>query len=313
MRRTVATILIWLAALSVGQPVVAHATSHAPKSTVDFVVGDGKYLVYSRGPTDRKQVLYVRSQNGKVRSLGLSPTAKRAGYVDFTLVGSTLTLGYFDDPVFWWNLAAHTSGKVKLNIRDNWDGSVPGGFVVFTQAKSGVETFYRETIRSGHIAPLNPALRGIVAGPTGYMGVVRATGKLAFQPYGGGALVALRIPPKVDTGERSCDEIWEYYVRCILGNGDFDGAYSSTEMLPLNGKMGFDVQTRYGPVALRHVLVWGKSRLIFRSHTGHITKSKTPGPVVGEALDQAIVVSANGSKIEGVSSASATPTILAHS
>jgi hypothetical protein len=51
---------------------------------------------------------------------------------------------------------------------------------------------------------------------------------------------------------------------------------------------------------------------MFRSHSGHITKSKTPGPVVGEAFGQAIVVSANGSKIEGVSGASATPTILAH-
>src|ERR1700689_4754400 len=177
--------------------------------------------------------------------------------------------------------------------------------MVFTQAKSGVETFYREAIRSGHITPLNPALRGIVTGPTGYMGVVRATGKLAFQSYGGGALVALPIPAKVDTGERSCDEMWQYYVRCILGNGDFDGEYSSTEMLPLNGKRGVDVRTNYGPVALRHVLVWGKSRLMFRSPSGHITKSKTPGPVVGEAFGQAIVVSANGSTIEGVSSASA--------
>jgi hypothetical protein len=318
MRRIAGAVLTVLAVLAGWQPAASHAAARSHKSTVSLVVADGKYLVFSRGTRDSNQILHARTKHGSQRSLGPEQSRSRS-LLFFSLAGSTLTAGTDDigphtDPlkVFWWNLAARTSGKLEMtNGADTWLGSMPGAFYFSHESAAGVSTYYRESIPAGHIQPLKRALRGVVAGPTGYVGVNRRTGHLEFQRYGGGALVDLNVPHRYNHGEASCDEMWQYYVRCFEYNGDGDDEYSSTLMIPLNGSMAFDVQTHYGPVVLKRTIVWGKTHLRFRSPNGHVTTSGTQGPVLGEAFHLAIVAAPGDTALEGLSSSGAEPKVLA--
>ena len=315
MKRIAAAIVIGLASSAVmatGQPGFAHATSSAHPATVSYVAGDAQFLVYTRDQRYHPPVIYVRSATGKVRDLG--PVVNRTrDLVDFSLVGSTLTSGDLQGNVSWWNLATHTSGSLKLKSPDRWVSSVPGGFVYLRQTKSGYNNpDFREFIASGKVNRIHPLFGGLLTGPTGYVGVL-AHNQLAYEPYDGGPLVDLTIPAKYRAKERDCDEMWQFYVRCVMSSGHVDNnGTTSIVMVPLNGAKPFGVKPTFGPVPLGHELVWGESHLTVRSTSGKITKTKTAGPVTGEAFESAIVAPANGRKLLGVASPASKPKTLAH-
>jgi hypothetical protein len=324
MRRLAAASL--LALLSLAAPAVSHASAapatHSGYPLVRFDAGDAHYLVYDRESSYGHTVMYVRTKHGPPRSLGSDETKGRK-VLSYSLMGSTLTGGdnsefggkFDSQTVFWWDLAAHTTGTVRMpNIDDDWIGSVPGGFYFADIAAHGAG-LYRESVPSGHVTKLPSRLSGgVVAGPTGYVGVIAKM--VSFLPYNGDRAVALDIPHQYTKDQLRCDEVWQFYARCFDYGDDGEGEYDRTFMLPLNGGKAFVISTGFGPVPLKHVLVWGSKHPSFRSGSGHVTVSRTTGHVQGEAFDEAIVSNHstfNSTKLEALSSASAPPTIVASS
>jgi hypothetical protein len=315
-----------LALLPLAMPAAGHAVTHRAGHAaqaghaaasgypdVVYVAGDAHYLLYDRYSSYAHAVLYVRTKHGQPRSLGSEETKARRSLF-YSLMGSTLTGGNEESrTVEWWNLAAHTTGTVTMpNIGDSWIGTLPGGFF-FADNTKHQPVFYRESVPSGHVTRLPRELtRGIVAGPTGYVGIA---GTLSFVPYGGGTPVDLDVPHKYANDEISCDEVWQFYVRCLDYGDDGGGEYDTTLMLPLDGGKAIVITAHWGPVPLKHVLVYGSKHPRFLSASGHITISRTTGRVEGEAFEAAII--SNGSllsstKLEALPTSSASPVVVAH-
>jgi hypothetical protein len=122
--------------------------------------------------------VHALNADGQDRDLAV-PQIMRGGHrgfdgFDYSLVGSMLTAHRDSNKpannVFWWNLAAGTSGVTALPTRGHWEGSSPHGWVLIEgrqdtfaiESTSGAVTDYGQPIKGLNVQFVSPGPKGVV-------------------------------------------------------------------------------------------------------------------------------------------------------
>jgi hypothetical protein len=176
----------------------AAATQSKTKNVLQVLGGSSQYLVYGDVPLKadgtRDYVhahVHALSVHGQDQDLAF-PKISRGGHrgfdgFDYSLTGSMLTAHRdSNNPannVFWWNLAAGTSGVTALPTRAHWEGSSPHGWVVIEgrhdtiaiESTTGAVTDYGHPIRGLIVEAAAPGPKGVVTEESNQQGRLERT------------------------------------------------------------------------------------------------------------------------------------------
>jgi hypothetical protein len=167
-------------------PAASQAATHSKtKNVLQILGGSSKYLVYGDVPLNADRTrdyghagVHALNADGQDRDLAF-PKVSRGGHrgfdgFDYSLVGSMLTAHRDSNKpannVFWWNLAAGTSGVTALPTLGHWHGSSPHGWVtiegrqdtIAIESTSGAVTDYGHPIKGLIVESAAPGPKGVV-------------------------------------------------------------------------------------------------------------------------------------------------------
>jgi hypothetical protein len=160
--------------------------------------------------------VHALNADGQDRDLAV-PQIMRGGHrgfdgFDYSLVGSMLTAHRDSNKpannVFWWNLAAGTSGVTALPTRGHWEGSSPHGWVLIEgrqdtiaiESTSGAVTDYGQPIKGLNVQFVSPGPKGVVTEEEGQNAV-----ELTYLPWANPK--AAVTPPRTTRGISSMQPI----------------------------------------------------------------------------------------------------------
>jgi hypothetical protein len=316
-----------MAALAVGAPTLANASSRSAQGTaptVHVLASDGKYLVYQRDGIESS--IHVMAKDGSRRRLDIVPNTLSS----FELVGSILSA---PDPrdgakVYWWNLADYTSGQFTLQRTDDVYefsvGSAPQGIVVArddrTWSPDGYPsadqwTVYLEST-DGMITTLgmpfadNPdTFGGMSSGPYGAVAVRSDTTQTYYVRYDGGGFVPLANVGSRDSEGWGCLAVTRYFAQCRDDGSDGDGTLR--ELLPLDGVSSpIKVNTEGPLVAVNRRGAYGTKRIHFVYRSGKTIRTAIRGTAVAGAFEDLVYTNAGHTKLFSLAGPHAKPKLL---